>query len=73
LRAEVLRWKFTPFEEDGRAITAKIDEYLDLVPPERFPLIHMLAPTVRPDSAVTITLSRSGCYGKHGGDKARAL
>jgi len=63
LRAEVLRWKFTPFEEDGRAITAKIDEYLDLVPPERFPLIHMLAPTVRPDSAVTITLSRSGCYG----------
>jgi ankyrin repeat protein len=63
LRVEVLHWKFEPFEENGHAVTAKIDEYLDLVPPERFPLIHMPAPTVRPDSAVTITLSRSGCYG----------
>jgi hypothetical protein len=63
LRPEVLRWKFTPFEENGHAVTAKIDEYLDLVPPERFPMIHMPAPAVRPDSVITITLSRSGCYG----------
>jgi ankyrin repeat protein len=63
LRPEVLRWKFTPFEENGNAVTAKIDEFLDLVPPERFPLIHMPAPAVRPDSVVTIALSRSGCYG----------
>lgn len=63
LRAEVLRWKFTPFKKDGVAVTAKIDEYLDLVPPERLPSIHMPAPEVRPDSAVAIALSRSGCYG----------
>jgi ankyrin repeat protein len=63
LRPEVLRWKFIPFEMDGRPVTASIDEYIDLVPPEQFPLIHMPAPTVRPDSMVSITLSRSGCYG----------
>jgi uncharacterized protein DUF6438 len=64
LRAEVLRWKFVPFEENGKAVTAKIDEYLDLVPPERLPLIHMPAPTVRSDSNVAITLRRTGCYGR---------
>ena len=64
LRADVLRWKFVPFEENGNAVTAKIDEYLDLVPPERLPIIHMPAPMVRPDSNVTITLRRTVCYGR---------
>ena len=64
LRPEVLRWKFIPFAQDGQAVTAKIDEYLDLVPPERRPLIHMRAPAVRPDSNVTITLRRTVCYGR---------
>jgi len=64
LRTEVLHWKFTPFEQNGQPITAKVDEYLDLVPPERLPLIHMLAPVVRPDSNVTIRLRRTGCYGR---------
>jgi hypothetical protein len=64
LRAEVLRWKFIPFEENSKAVPAKVDEYLDLVPPERLPLIHMRAPAVRPDSNVIITLRRTVCYGR---------
>jgi hypothetical protein len=64
LRTEVLHWEFIPFEENGKAVTARIDEYLDLVPPERLPLIHMSAPAVRPDSNVTIKLRRTVCYGR---------
>jgi hypothetical protein len=64
LHPEVLRWKFVPFEVDGRPVTASVEEYIDLVPPERFPSIHVPAPAVRPDSKVDITLSRSMCYGR---------
>ena len=64
LRAEVLSWKFVPFEENGGPVTAQVDEYLDLVPPERFPLIHMPTPAIRPDSKVTIALRRTVCYGR---------
>jgi hypothetical protein len=45
-------------------VTASVEEYIDLVPPERFPSIHVPAPAVRPDSKVDITLSRSMCYGR---------
>jgi len=64
LRPEVLHWKFTPFEVDGRPVTASVEEYIDLVPPERFPMIHVPPPKVRPNSNVTITLTRSMCYGR---------
>lgn len=64
LRSEVLGWKFIPFEVDGRPVTATVEEYIDLVPPERFPSIHVHAPAVRPDSNVEITLTRSMCYGR---------
>jgi len=64
LRPEVLGWKFIPFEVDGHPVTASVEEYIDLVPPERFPSIHVPAPAVRPDSKVDITLSRSMCYGR---------
>jgi hypothetical protein len=64
LRPEVLRWKFIPFEVDGHPVTASVEEYIDLVPPERFPSVHVRAPAVRPDSRVDITLSRSMCYGR---------
>lgn len=63
LQAEVHEWKFTPFEVKGKAATAEIEEYIDLVPPERLPKNHVTPPVLRPDSNVTITLSRSGCYG----------
>ncbi len=63
LEAEVRQWKFKPFEEDGKAVTAEIEEWIDLVPPERLPATHVTPPTLHPDSEVTVTLQRSGCYG----------
>jgi len=63
LQDEVRLWKFTPFERDGKAVTAEIEEYIDLVPPERLPKHHVAAPVVRPNSKVAITLARTGCFG----------
>jgi ankyrin repeat protein len=63
LRREVLQWKFTPFEENGSPITAEVEEYIDLVPPERLPKKHIAAPAFQPNSEVAITLQRTGCFG----------
>ena len=63
VRDEVYAWKFTPFESNGHAITAEVEEYVDLVPPERLPTTHVQPPLLRPNSAIAITLARSGCYG----------
>lgn len=63
LQGEVLQWRFTPFEKNGHPITAQVEEYLDLVPPERLPKTHVTPPALRPDSAITLTLERSGCFG----------
>ena len=63
LEGEVYQWKFTPFETNGKAVTAEVEEYIDLVPPERLPKNHVAAPVLRPDSKVSVSLRRSGCYG----------
>lgn len=63
LQSEVSQWKFTPFEKDSNAATAEVEEYIDLVSPERLPKVHVAAPVLRPNSTVVITLNRSGCYG----------
>lgn len=63
LEDEVRLWKFTPIEVNGKAITAELEEYIDLVPPERLPKHHVAAPVLRPDSRVSIMLQRSGCFG----------
>jgi ankyrin repeat protein len=63
VEAEVRRWKFTPFEKDGKAVTAEVQEYVEVVPPERLPSVHVAAPVVRADSTVKIVLQRSGCFG----------
>jgi len=63
LEDEVRQWKFTPFEKDGKAVTAEVEEYIDLVPPERLPKKHVAAPILKPDSKVAITLRRTGCFG----------
>ena len=63
LRGEVNAWRFTPFEQGGKAVTAEVEEHIDLVPPERLPTRHIAAPAVRSDSKVAITLERTGCYG----------
>ncbi|HWF02890.1 MAG TPA: DUF6438 domain-containing protein [Candidatus Angelobacter sp.] len=63
LQPEVLQWKFIPFEENGAPVTAEVEEYMDLVPTERFPQHHVAAPALRPDSRIAIKLLRSGCFG----------
>lgn len=63
LQDEVMQWKFTPFEEDGKAVTAEIKEYIDLVPPERLPKKHVTPPALRSNSKVTVQLLRTGCFG----------
>jgi hypothetical protein len=63
LQGEVLQWKFVPFEQGGKPVTAEVEEYIDLVPPQRLPKVHLTAPEVRPDSNVRVTLQRTGCMG----------
>jgi hypothetical protein len=64
VKEEVLGWKFAPFEVEGKPVTAKVEEYVDLVPPERLPTAHVTPPELRPDSKVSITLRRTVCYGR---------
>jgi ankyrin repeat protein len=63
LRDEVFSWKFTPFEKNGEAVTAEVEEYIDLVPPEKLPKTHVKPPALLKDSKVAITLQRTGCFG----------
>lgn len=63
VQSEVRQWKFTPFEKSGEAVAAKVEEYINFVPLERLPKTHVAAPAVGPNSKVTITLERSGCFG----------
>jgi ankyrin repeat protein len=63
LQGEVRQWKFMPFEKDGKPVRAQVEEYIDLVPPERPPAHHVVPPVLRPNSKVAITLQRSGCFG----------
>ena len=63
LEAEVRQWKFTAFEDHGKPVTAEIDEYIDFVPPERLPTVHVASPDLRPDSDISIRLERGGCFG----------
>jgi len=63
LQGEVREWKFTPFEKNGEPVTAEVEEYIDLVPPERLPKNHVRPPVILANSKVTITLQRSGCFG----------
>jgi hypothetical protein len=64
IKDEILRWKFTPFLIDGKPAPASVEEYIDLVPPERFPTTHVQPPALRPTSKVSITLERTMCYGR---------
>lgn len=63
IQGEIYQWKFKPFEKDGKPVTAKVEEYVNLVPPERLPKVHVPPPALRADSRIAISLSRSGCLG----------
>jgi ankyrin repeat protein len=63
LESEVRRWKFKPFEVDGKAVDATLDDYINIVPAERLPKVHVRPPTLNPDSKILITLERTACMG----------
>ncbi|HTC63570.1 MAG TPA: ankyrin repeat domain-containing protein [Candidatus Saccharimonadales bacterium] len=63
LKSEVFKWKFKPFQMNGIAVSAEVEEYIDLVPAERLPQIHTPPPNLHADSNVLITLERTGCFG----------
>ncbi|HWB32740.1 MAG TPA: ankyrin repeat domain-containing protein [Acidobacteriaceae bacterium] len=59
----VYQWHFKPFEKDGKPITAEVEEYVNLVPPERLPSVRINPPVVHPNSRIAIALERTGCMG----------
>lgn len=63
LQTEVHAWRFVPFKRHGKPVIAQVEEYIDLVPPERLPRVHRPAPTLHPDSKIVIVLTRGACYG----------
>jgi hypothetical protein len=63
IQDEVNRWKFTPFEQSSKPVTAEVEEYVDLVRPERLPTRHVTAPPITPTSKIAISLERSSCFG----------
>jgi hypothetical protein len=63
VQGEVQRWKFLPFEKDGKAIAVSVEEYLNLSPPERLPIRHAPAPNIHSNSKIEISLRRTGCFG----------
>jgi ankyrin repeat protein len=63
VEGEVYQWKFTPFEIGGKAVTAEVQELIELVPPERLPKTHVRPPAITKNSKVAITLERATCDG----------
>lgn len=63
VRSEVIQWTFIPFETGGKATAANVEEYVDLVPPERMPKRHVPGPSANRNSKILISLTRTGCLG----------
>ena len=63
LESEVRHWKFKPFEADGRAVEAELNDYINIVPAEKLPKVHVKPPALLPDSKIQITLERTACMG----------
>jgi ankyrin repeat protein len=61
--AEAKKWKYIPFEKEGRNVVAKITDYVRILPPEDLPRTHQEFPGTHSMAGVVMTLSRSGCYG----------
>ena len=61
--AEAKKWKYTPFEKEGKSIVAKITDYVRILPPEDLPKTHQEFPGTQSTAGVVMTLSRSECYG----------
>lgn len=54
--------QYKPFMRNGRAVTARLYEYVQLLPPELKPARHVPFPHVKDWKSVNITLRRTGCF-----------
>lgn len=63
LEKEVHDWKFRPFETSGKAVETQVEDYINIVPAERLPKVHVKPPELRADSKFFIKLKRTGCMG----------
>jgi len=63
LQKEVQGWKFRPFEINGKPVETQVSDYINIVPAERLPKVHVTPPDFRSDSKFLIKLGRSGCMG----------
>jgi ankyrin repeat protein len=71
LQGEVYRWKFIPFEKDGKPTTVEVEEDIYVAPPERLPTTHVTPPPTKPDSKIAITLERTSSL--YGADSAYSI
>jgi len=60
---EAMTWKYEPFQKDGEPTVAKLSDYVRVLPPEDLPKTHEAFPKMSTLAGVTMTLSRSGCFG----------
>jgi hypothetical protein len=56
-------WTYLPFERDGRPIFARIEESIQLLPPERRRAAYVPPPDIKNWNSLRITLWRTGCFG----------
>ncbi len=56
-------WKFKPFMQEGKAVSASFTDYVSIYPPEVLPTTHVPFPEIHDWNSLRITLSRTLCYG----------
>ncbi|MEG9437031.1 hypothetical protein JAO29_12790 [Edaphobacter sp. HDX4] len=71
LQNEVYRWKYIPFEKDGKPTPVEVEEDIYVVPPERLPATHVTPPPIKPDSRIAIRLERT--HSLYGPDPAYSV
>lgn len=54
---------YKPFDRDGHPVSAKLTEYVHLLPPELRPVKHVPFPRVKDWKTLKIAISRKGCFG----------
>jgi ankyrin repeat protein len=61
--AEVMTWKYVPFEKDGTPMWGTFSDYVRVLPSEEVPKMHLPFPHISSSAGLVMRLSRSGCYG----------
>lgn len=56
------QWRFTPFERDGRIVSARGNVQFSILPAERLPARHVTFPKVSL-AEITISMTTSSCFG----------